>query len=229
VASHDTDSPVLFRRFHSIATGRQVLRPHAALGYRTLRSWLHTVARVDVWLDPKDAQRQEASERVREDTQMTRPNHALQRTRRERRSCNRCLPCAGSLTYIGSLGPLHTHGHFHRIVFLALSSWSLIALFRRLRRQRATSGRWLAFGILAVCGVAVGIWRAFHVEYLIGSRYRIGSFPIPIVFFHLEDGQWVDFPVPEFQASSPSQHSPLHRFGWYCGRQHRHENTHNAA
>ena len=26
------------------------------------------------------------------------PNHALQRTRRERRGCNRCLPCAGSLS-----------------------------------------------------------------------------------------------------------------------------------
>src|SRR5262245_48029947 len=29
---------------------------------------------------------------------MTTPNHALQRTRRERRGCNRCLPCAGSLS-----------------------------------------------------------------------------------------------------------------------------------
>jgi hypothetical protein len=29
---------------------------------------------------------------------MTRPNHALQRTRRERRGCNCCVPCAGSLS-----------------------------------------------------------------------------------------------------------------------------------
>lgn len=29
----------------------------------------------------------------------TRPNeHALQRTRRERRGCNPCVPCAGSLS-----------------------------------------------------------------------------------------------------------------------------------
>jgi hypothetical protein len=28
----------------------------------------------------------------------TRPNHALQRTRRGRRGCNRCVPCAGSLS-----------------------------------------------------------------------------------------------------------------------------------
>jgi len=26
------------------------------------------------------------------------PNHALQRTRRERRGCNRCVPWAGSLS-----------------------------------------------------------------------------------------------------------------------------------
>jgi hypothetical protein len=91
-------------------------------------------------------------------------------------------------------------GIFIVIVFLALSSWVLVALFRRLRRQRAPVGRWLAFGILVGCGVAVGIWCAFYVEYHIGARYRIGSFPIPIVFFHLENGQWVDFPVPEFQA-----------------------------
>ncbi len=28
----------------------------------------------------------------------TRPNHALHLTRRERRGCNRCVPCAGSLS-----------------------------------------------------------------------------------------------------------------------------------
>jgi hypothetical protein len=27
-------------------------------------------------------------------------NHALQRTRRERRGCNRCLPCAGLLSLV---------------------------------------------------------------------------------------------------------------------------------
>src|SRR5262245_48621952 len=86
------------------------------------------------------------------------------------------------------------------IVSLALSSWALVALFRRLRHQRATVGHWLAFGVLVAGGVAVGVWCAFYVEYHIGPRYRIGSFPIPVVFFHLEQGDWVDFPVPEFQA-----------------------------
>ena len=31
-------------------------------------------------------------------------NHALQRTRRERRGCNPCVPCAGSLSLGRSVG-----------------------------------------------------------------------------------------------------------------------------
>ncbi len=27
---------------------------------------------------------------------------------------------------------------------------------------------------------------------------RFVSFPMPVAFFHLEDGQWVDFPTPEY-------------------------------
>ncbi len=88
------------------------------------------------------------------------------------------------------------------IVLLALSGWTLFALFQSLRRQHAKSGSWVAFGILLACGVALGIWCAFYSEYCVGTRYRIGSFPIPVVFYHLEDGEWVDFPVPKVQAWS---------------------------
>ena len=86
------------------------------------------------------------------------------------------------------------------------------------------------------CGVAVGIWCAFYVEYHIGSRYRIGSFPIPVVFFHLEHGDWEDFPVPELQAWAAMFANvititalatlPLWLVSW---RQHKNESTHNAA
>lgn len=88
------------------------------------------------------------------------------------------------------------------IVFLALSSWMLIALFRRLWLKHVSTGWWIAFGVLFVCGVALGIWCAFYCEYHVGARFRIASFPIPVVFFQLEDGNWVDFPVPQFQAWS---------------------------
>jgi hypothetical protein len=127
-------------------------------------------------------------------------------------------------------------GIFIVIFLLALSSWALVALFRRLRRLGAGAGWWFALGLLIACGMTVGIWCAFYVEYHIGPHYRIGSFPIPIVFFHLEHGDWVDFPVPEFQAWAAMFANvvmitalatlPLWLASW---RQHRHKNTPKAT
>lgn len=115
------------------------------------------------------------------------------------------------------------------LLLAAASTWSLVALFRRLRRRREGVGSWIAFGVLAACGVALGIWCAFYCEYHVGANYRFGSFPIPIVFFHFEDGQWVDYPVPQFQAWAAAFANvvtitalstlPL----WLLARQHRHE------
>lgn len=90
-------------------------------------------------------------------------------------------------------------GLFIVIVFFALSSWELSALIRRLRRQGNTK-QWVAFGVLAAGGLALGLWCGFYLEYHVGTQYRIGSFPIPTIFFHLENGQWIGFPVPSFQA-----------------------------
>lgn len=91
-------------------------------------------------------------------------------------------------------------GIFVVIAFLALSSWSLAALFWRLRQQHVSIRIWALFGVLVACGFSLGIWCAFFCEYHLGSRYRVGSFPFPVVFFHFEDSHWVDFPVTEFQA-----------------------------
>jgi hypothetical protein len=88
------------------------------------------------------------------------------------------------------------------LAFLTGSSWALVSLVLRLRREHVGIRRWVAFVILVVIGLSVGAWCAFRCEYPFGAHYRIGSFPLPVVFFHLEDGHWVDFPVPEFQAWS---------------------------
>src|SRR6266436_9572339 len=118
------------------------------------------------------------------------------------------------------------------LAFLAGSSWALVSLVRLLRREHAGTRRWIAFVILLVVGISVGVWCAFYCEYSVGGRYRIGSFPLPIVFFHLEDGQWIDFPVPELQAWSAAFTNivtitalatvPLWLLSW---RQQRHERT----
>ena len=69
-------------------------------------------------------------------------------------------------------------GIFIVIVFLALSSWVLVALFQRLRRQHVTAGRWLAFGVLVACGIAVGIsdvGSSVHERYHhYGTRHTAG-------------------------------------------------------
>jgi hypothetical protein len=107
-----------------------------------------------------------------------------------------------------------------------------VSLVRRLRRERARAQWWVGIALLSVIGIAVGIWCAFHFEYHLSARYRVGSFPLPVVFFHLEDGRWVDFPVPEIQASAAAITNvititalatlPILAFS---RRQHRHQRT----
>ena len=123
-------------------------------------------------------------------------------------------------------------GMLFAIAFLAAGGWALSSLVRRLRRERVGASWWVAFTVLVVIGVSVGIWCAFRCEYPLGGSYRIASFPIPVVFFHLEDGQWVDFPVPRFQGLAAAFANivtitalatvPLWLLSW---RQHRHEHT----
>ena len=86
------------------------------------------------------------------------------------------------------------------IILLGLSSWVFVALFRCLRHQQASFGWWVALALLIVCGLAVGVWCAFYCEYQIGERLRFGSFPVPVVVFHLEEGNWVDFLLEAFAA-----------------------------
>ncbi len=37
---------------------------------------------------------------------------------------------------------------------------------------------------------------AFKCEYRLGSKFRLVGFPTPVVFFHWEGGNWVDFITP---------------------------------
>ena len=82
------------------------------------------------------------------------------------------------------------------IALLVLSSWGVFVTFRRLRRTHAGRAWWFAFTVLAVLGLAAGCWLAFSFEYQVSPRMRYVSFPMPLAFFHLEDGQWVDFVTP---------------------------------
>ncbi|MEO5804041.1 MAG: hypothetical protein ABIR24_10970 [Verrucomicrobiota bacterium] len=87
-------------------------------------------------------------------------------------------------------------GFFFAIALLALSCWSVFSTFRRLRRAHVSRRWWTAFALLAIAGSAAGIWLAFSFEYQITPKMRYASFPMPLAFFHLEDGHWVDFVTP---------------------------------
>jgi hypothetical protein len=41
-----------------------------------------------------------------------------------------------------------------------------------------------------------GVWLALTVDYRVSPKMRFLSFPMPLAFFHLEDGRWIDFVTP---------------------------------
>ena len=84
------------------------------------------------------------------------------------------------------------------IGLLALSVWGVLATVRRLRRTSAGRAWWNVFVLLLALGVGAGAWFAFCFEYQVSPQMRYASFPVPLAFFHLEDGHWVDFITPPY-------------------------------
>ncbi len=98
------------------------------------------------------------------------------------------------------------------LVLLALSFWGVVATVRRFRQTGAGRGWWSAFSVFGMLGVVVGAWFAFRFEYQVSPAFRFVGFPVPVAFFHLEDGQWVDFIIPPY-ASYPALAADAVGFG----------------
>lgn len=86
------------------------------------------------------------------------------------------------------------------LALLLVSGWVLFVTFRRLSTRHAGVAWWAALCVLIGIGVRIGYWIGFEFEYNVSSDLRVVSFPIPVCAFHFEDGQWVDFPSPNWFA-----------------------------
>jgi hypothetical protein len=79
---------------------------------------------------------------------------------------------------------------------LAVDVWLLATTGQKQFKIWTQARAWPCFAGAVGVGMALGVWLAFFVEYKWGSKMRVIGFPIPVCFFHLEDGQWVDFIPP---------------------------------
>ncbi len=79
---------------------------------------------------------------------------------------------------------------------LAFDVWLLATTGKKQCKIWAQARAWPRLAGAAALGVALGVWLALFVEYHWGAGTRVIGFPVPVCFFHLEDGNWVDFIPP---------------------------------
>ncbi len=63
---------------------------------------------------------------------------------------------------------------------------------RRLVKLRVNWRWWLTGAVLSSVGLILGIQYGLS-EYQASPTFGFVGIPIPLVIFHLEDGQWIDF------------------------------------
>jgi hypothetical protein len=78
-------------------------------------------------------------------------------------------------------------------VGLCLAHWCALSLFYS---RRISSTYWLILLVLYPAGLAAGTFCGFYAEYSLTPSLIAVSAPIPAGFFHLEDGEWIDFIAP---------------------------------
>jgi len=79
---------------------------------------------------------------------------------------------------------------------LAFDLWLLATTGKKQFQIWRRASAWPRLAGAAALGLALAVWLAFYVQYQWGSELRVIGLPVPVCFFHLEDGQWVDFVPP---------------------------------
>jgi len=80
---------------------------------------------------------------------------------------------------------------------LAFDVWLLATTGKKQCQIWRQARAWPRLAAAAVIGLALGVWLSFFLEYKWGSAMRVTGLPVPVCFFHLEDGNWVDYPLPK--------------------------------
>jgi hypothetical protein len=79
---------------------------------------------------------------------------------------------------------------------LAADVWLLATTGKKQFKIWSQARAWPRLAGAAALGAALGVWLALFVQYKWGSEIRVIGFPVPVCFFHLEDGNWVDYLMP---------------------------------
>ena len=79
---------------------------------------------------------------------------------------------------------------------LTFDVWLLATTGKRQFYVWTRARAWPRLAAAASLGAALGVWLSLFVEYKWGSEIRVIGFPVPVCFFVLEDGNWVDFIPP---------------------------------
>jgi hypothetical protein len=82
------------------------------------------------------------------------------------------------------------------IPILAFDIWLSCTTGRRQVRRWLELKQWRQIIAAGVIGVALAVWLTFFLQYGNGPKMRIQGFPIPLVFFHLEDKGWTQTVLP---------------------------------
>jgi hypothetical protein len=76
------------------------------------------------------------------------------------------------------------------IPVVAFDIWLSVTTGRRQLQQWAGRGQWRLIASVIGIGLILSLWLTFLVQYKWGQEERVAGFPIPRVFFSLENKVW---------------------------------------
>jgi hypothetical protein len=82
------------------------------------------------------------------------------------------------------------------IPILAFDIWLSWTTGRRQVRRWLELKQWRQITAAAAIGLALAIWLTFFLPYSFDPKMRVIGFPIPLVFFHLDDKTWTRTVLP---------------------------------